>query len=234
MPVYQLPEEIIFPNPMLAGPDGLLAIGGDLSIERLLEAYRNGIFPWYSDGQPYLWWSPDPRMVLFPKNFSRFKNLRKLVKGSRFTVKVDFDFESVINHCASVPRKGQDGDTWITSEMIAAYKLLHKQGYAHSIEVYENEKIVGGLYGISLGGCFFGESMFYLVNDASKVALWHLVDLAFFLDFDLIDVQQDTDHLRYMGAENISRKDFLSLLARSLGKKDHKGNWGSIDYNINK
>ena len=234
MPIYQLTDRNIFPNPMLAGTDGLLAVGGDLSAERLIEAYRNGIFPWYSEGQPYLWWSPDPRMVLFPSNFRRYKNLARVVHSSKFRVKIDHDFESVIVNCASIPRKGQEGETWITSEMISAYLKLHKLGYAHSVEVYQSENLVGGLYGISLGSSFFGESMFYSVTDASKVALWHLVDLAIELSFDMIDVQQDTEHMRFMGAESITRKDFITLLARSVGKKDHIGNWGEINYRTNK
>ena len=234
MPIYQLTESNIFPSPMLAGADGLLAVGGDLSAERLLEAYRNGIFPWYSEGQPYLWWSPDPRMVLFPSKFKKYKNLSKLVFSKSFRVEIDGDFESVITNCASVPRKGQEGETWITSEMISAYLKLHQKGYAHSVEVYQSDKLVGGLYGISLGGSFFGESMFHYVTDASKVALWHLVDLAIELNFDMIDVQQDTDHMRFMGAETITRKDFITLLARSVGKKDQVGNWGEINYKINK
>ncbi|RLD45610.1 MAG: leucyl/phenylalanyl-tRNA--protein transferase [Bacteroidetes bacterium] len=225
MPIYQLPEEPLFPNPEMAEEDGLLAVGGDLSPERLLNAYSQGIFPWYSEGQPLLWWSPDPRMLLFPKDFKRSKSLSRTVQSDKFQIKFDRNFEEVINHCSKISRKGQPG-TWITEEMKNAYINLHQLGFAHSVETYLDEKLLGGLYGISLGGAFFGESMFHLVTDASKVALWNLVDRALEWNFDFIDVQQDTEHLRSLGAVNVDRKKFLILLSESLKKETRKGNWG--------
>jgi len=225
MPIFQLNRNIDFPNPDLAEPDGLLAIGGDLSPHRLIEAYCVGIFPWYSEGDPILWWSPNPRMVLFPNKFIRHKNLAKIVKSSKFKISFDTMFEQVIELCSSVPRKGQYGDTWITEEMKDAYVRLHKMGVAHSVEVSYKNKLVGGLYGLSIGSCFFGESMFHTVTDASKVALWHLVDRMLMWNFDMIDVQQETDHLKSMGAISVDRKEFLHLLAGSVNKKSKLGSW---------
>ncbi len=225
MPVYQLTEKILFPNPELAEPDGLLAIGGDLSPERLVNAYANGIFPWYNEGHPILWWSPDPRMVLFPDKFKRHKTLKKDVISNKFDVSFDKMFTQVITKCASVPRPGQDGDTWITDDMVDAYVRLHEMGIAHSVEVCHNDKLVGGLYGLSLGTVFFGESMFHTVSNASKVALWQLVEKLTTWDFDLIDVQQETDHLKSLGASGIKRKEFLHLLSVSIKKKSRIGNW---------
>ncbi len=225
MPIFQLNKNIDFPNPDLAEPDGLLAIGGDLSSHRLIEAYRVGIFPWYSEGDPILWWSPNPRMVLFPDKFIRHKNLAKTVNNSKFKISFDAMFEQVIELCSSVPRKGQYGDTWITDEMKDAYVKLHNMGVAHSVEVSYKNKLVGGLYGLSIGSCFFGESMFHTVTDASKVALWHLVDRMLMWNFDMIDVQQETDHLKSMGAISLDRKEFLHLLNDSVNKKSKLGSW---------
>lgn len=227
MPIFVLPDEPLFPSPELAEADGLLAIGGDLSEQRLLTAYRCGIFPWYSAGQPVLWYSPDPRMILFPGNFRRYKNLRRTVGSGKFEVRYDTDFEAVITHCSHVPRKGHAG-TWITGEMKEAYINLHRRGYCHSVEVYCEGRLAGGLYGLSLGGVFFGESMFHLVTDASKVALWHLVDRLSGWQFDFIDVQQETGHLRRLGAEAVDRRKFLTLLQQSLEKKTLKGSWAML------
>jgi len=227
MPVYHLIEEPYFPHPSVAERDGLLAFGGSLSPEWLLAAYAEGIFPWYSEGQPILWWSPDPRMVLFPEKFKRHKNLRRLVEQKKFEVRFDHDFSSVIELCSRVPRKGQT-DTWITDDMKDAYKELHRLGYCHSVETYYNDELVGGLYGVSLGGTFFGESMFHLVTDASKVALWHLVDFCLLHQFDMIDVQQETSHLKSMGAIPLPRNDFLALLEKSMEKPTQKGKWSSV------
>ncbi len=224
MPVYQLPNDILFPDPGMAEEDGLLAVGGDLSVERLLVAYSNGIFPWYSEGQPILWWSPNPRMLLFPKDFKRHKNLWRTIESGKFEVKFDSNFIGVISNCSEISRKEQPG-TWITSEMKAAYIRLHQLGFAHSVETYLEGKLVGGLYGISLGGVFFGESMFHLVSDASKVALWYLVDRVLDWGFDFVDVQQDTGHLRSLGAMTIERKKFLILLNESLKKETIRGSW---------
>ena len=225
MSVFRLNKDIDFPNPDLAEPDGLLAIGGDLSSHRLIEAYRVGIFPWYSEGDPILWWSPNPRMVLFPNKFIRHKNLAKTVKSSKFQVSFDTMFEQVIELCSSVPREGQYGDTWITEEMKDAYIKMHNMGVAHSVEVSYENKLVGGLYGLSIGSCFFGESMFHTVTDASKVALWHLVDRMLLWNFDMIDVQQETDHLKSLGAISLDRKEFLHLLAGSVNKESKLGSW---------
>lgn len=215
MPVFQLDENIIFPKPELGRKDGLLAIGGDLSPQRLSLAYTNGIFPWYSEGNPILWWSPDPRMVLFPKEFKRHKNLRKEVESPRFEVSFDQDFENVIAHCGSVLRPGQEG-TWLTREMIEAYIRLFEMGVAHSVEVWEQGKLVGGLYGLKIGKVFFGESMFHLKSNASKVALWHCVDWLLEEGVELIDAQQETPHLSSLGARLISRESFLYLLFKLI------------------
>ncbi len=215
MSVFQLPEAPVFPHPELAEPDGLLAVGGDLSPQRLLNAYAAGIFPWYSKGQPLLWWSPDPRLVLFPSEFKRHKNLRRLVQSGKFQVTVNRDFAGVITACSQVERKGQEG-TWITPEMQKAYRRLHEMGYARSVECWMDDRLVGGLYGVVLGKVFFGESMFHTVTDASKVALWYLVDDLLDQGFALIDAQQDTPHMRSLGARLISRKDFLQLLNENI------------------
>ena len=224
MPVYQLIKEIIFPLPEYAETNGLLAIGGDLCSERLLLAYSNGIFPWYSKDEPILWWSPDPRLVLLPENFKVSKSLRLLIKKNLFTVKLDTNFFEVIKKCADVVRPGQD-DTWITNEMIDAYTNLHNLGFAHSVETYYNDKLVGGLYGISLGKAFFGESMFHTMTDASKVALFFLVEKLKKWNFDFIDAQMKTSHLISLGAKEISRKEYLELLKNSLKSKTKKGKW---------
>ena len=215
MSVFQLPDEPIFPRPELADPDGLLAVGGDLSPQRLLNAYANGIFPWYSEGQPILWWSPNPRMVLFPNEFKRHKNLRRLAQSGKFSVAMDTDFPGVIKACSEAERKGQEG-TWITPEMQEAYIRLYEMGFAHSVECRLDKRLVGGLYGVVLGKVFFGESMFHKVTDASKVALWHLVDFLLENNFRMIDAQQDTPHLRSLGARLISREAFMEILRKNI------------------
>jgi leucyl/phenylalanyl-tRNA--protein transferase len=227
MPVYGLTDELLFPNPEFADKEGLLAIGGDLSSDRILLAYSKGIFPWYSDEHPILWWSPDPRMLLFPENFKVSKSLKKVINSGKFDVKFDVDFEAVIEKCATTPRNGQT-ETWITEQMKKAYTNLHTSGYCHSVETYLNGKLVGGLYGLSLGGVFFGESMFHLETDASKVALLHLVEFVRKNNFNFIDVQQDTPHLKSLGANPVSRRNFLTLLNQSLKKKTLKGNWSNF------
>lgn len=224
MTVYFLDSEMRFPDPSEAEPGGLLAVGGDLSPERLLLAYENGIFPWYSEGDPILWFSPDPRMVFLPEDFRFSKTLLKTVSSGKFSVRVDTDFAAVIENCARVGRKGQSG-TWITEEMKAAYGKLHELGYAHSFETYLEGMLVGGLYGVSLGGAFFGESMFHLETDASKAALFHLARKCREFGFDFIDSQVPTDHMRTLGGREISRKEFLLALESSLGKKTLRGRW---------
>ncbi len=224
MPVYALNKEIIFPDPNLADEQGLLAIGGDLIPERLVLAYANGIFPWYSDGDPILWWSPDPRMVLYPADFKMSKSFRQTLKNSNFEVRFDTDFKNVIDKCAKVPRYGEDG-TWITDEMKQAYYSLHKSGLAHSVETYRNNKLVGGLYGISLGRAFFGESMFHIERDASKVALYYLVERVKEWKFRFIDAQIETDHLKSLGAISISRVDYLNFLKEVINWPTKRGKW---------
>ncbi len=216
MPVFQLSSEIIFPDPDFAEPDGLLAVGGDLTPERLIEAYTQGIFPWYSEGEPLLWWSPAPRLILVPTEFHLPKSLARTIKRQTFTVTTDTAFSQVIDQCADTRTSTGEG-TWITSEMKEAYCCLHELGYAHSIESWQNDQLMGGLYGICLGRVFFGESMFARASDASKVALATLVSLCREKDIQMIDCQMTTDHLLRFGAKEVSRETFrqqLDLLAR--------------------
>jgi leucyl/phenylalanyl-tRNA--protein transferase len=224
MPVFQLEKEPIFPLPQLAEDSGLLAVGGDLSVERLIQAYAHGIFPWYSEGDPILWWSPDPRMILFPDRFKVSKSLRKVIEAGKFDVLFDTHFGEVIRACARVPRKGEKG-TWITEAMINAYTDLHEAGYAHSVEIYADGELVGGLYGVSLGSAFFGESMFFRQRDASKIALYHLVERLKDWKFSFIDTQVETGHLKRLGAEKIPRAEFLVLLKEALNSKTITGKW---------
>lgn len=215
MPVFQLPEEIIFPDPELARKDGLLAIGGDLSQERLLTAYSMGIFPWYNEDSPILWWSPNPRLVLIPEELKVSRSLRKFINKGLLKVTVNTVFEQVIRSCAGAPREGQNG-TWITEEMIEAYVRLHKAGYAHSVESWHEGKLVGGLYGIILGKAFFGESMFSRESNASKAAFVHIVEILMERGFKLIDCQVKTEHLMSLGAREVPRKTFLKMLEQAL------------------
>lgn len=222
-----LNEDIKFPPARLAGTDGLLAIGGDLSAERLLEAYRNGIFPWFSGGAPIMWWSPDPRMIMKPEEFIVRKSLRNILNRAKFEVRVDQNFLAVMKNCAEVPREGQH-DTWITDEMIKSYNKLFELGFAHSFETYYKKELIGGLYGISIGKAFFGESMFYKERDASKVALYYLSELMKKWKFHFIDVQQETDHLKSLGAYPLQREKFLNLLNKALKFPSRIGKW-SLD-----
>ncbi len=208
----------------LAEPGGLLAAGADLSPERILAAYRQGIFPWYSDGQPILWWSPDPRMVLHVAEFRVSRSLRKRVRAGTFETRVDTDFRAVIGACARTPREGQRG-TWITPEMADAYCELHRRGYAHSVESWRDGRLVGGLYGIALGRVFFGESMFAHETDASKVALVALVAQLQRLGVPLIDCQQETAHLATFGARPIPRARFAAQLAELIHSADPPPGW---------
>lgn len=224
MTVYSITEKNIFPRPEFAEKDGLLGVGGDLSPERLINAYANGIFPWYSDNQPILWWSPDPRLVLFPKDFKRNKSLKKVVAKNEFKIQFDTNFEAVIRNCAQIKREDQDS-SWITEKMIEAYIKLHELGFAHSVETYFEDKLVGGLYGVSMGKAFFGESMFHNKTDASKVALWHLVDRLLEWNFDFIDAQQETNHLKSLGAIVIKREKFLNLLEIAIAKEGIIQKW---------
>ncbi len=209
------PPDIGFPDIALAetDPNGLLAIGGDLAPERLLAAYRQGIFPWYGIGQPILWWSPAPRMVLFPEELHISRSLRRTLRREPFEVSVDQAFDAVIRACAA-PREQNPG-TWLVTEMIAAYNALHRAGHAHSIEVWRGAELAGGLYGIAIGQVFFGESMFSRYTDASKVALSLLAHVARDLPFRLIDCQVYTDHLASLGAREISRERFREQLTQA-------------------
>ena len=225
MPVYLLSEAPMFPHPGLASREGLLAVGGDLSLERLLSAYGQGIFPWFSDGEPILWWSPDPRLVLFPYEFKISRSLKKAINQSRFDITIDGAFRRVITECAET-RVAQKEPTWIVGDMIEAYCRLHESGFAHSVEAWQDGVLVGGLYGVSLGRCFFGESMFTTVNNASKVAFARLVDFLKTHEFHMIDCQVTTQHLISMGAREIPRDRFLTLLQASLKEPDMKGTWG--------
>jgi len=204
-------------------PDGLLAVGGDLSIRRLVAAYSRGIFPWYGRGDPILWWSPDPRTVLLPEEVHVSRSLRKLLRRGRFQVTMDRDFDAVIDACAA-PRDA-DGGTWLVPEMIAAYRALHVHGLAHSVEVWHDGELAGGLYGIAIGGVFFGESMFTRVDNASKVALVHLCRRLADWRFGLIDCQVLTGHLLSMGAHQMPRREFVRLVAALRDRPTPTGSW---------
>jgi len=212
---HDAPERFPPAEQALEDPPGLLAAGGDLSPERLLAAYRRGIFPWYSPGQPVLWWSPDPRAVLFPEEFRRTRSLTKTLRNAGFTTTVDRDFGAVIDGCAA-PREASPG-TWITSEMRAAYLTLHALGVAHSVESWRDGVLAGGLYGVHLGGVFFGESMFSAARDGSKIALAHLVTVCLRNSIAVIDCQLYSRHLGSLGARTIPRTQFLRLLREQVG-----------------
>ena len=217
-------KEIQFPDPNQADNDGLVSVGGELSPEYLLAAYAQGIFPWFNEGEPILWWSPNPRMVLYPDRIKISRSLDQRIKSNKFQLLVDEDFRRVIEKCSKIKRRNQSG-TWITSTMIEAYTQLHKLGFAHSVQVYHDEELAGGLYGISLGRVFFGESMFFEIPDASKVALAVLCKNLVKWKFHLVDVQQSTAHMRSMGAEDIPRQQFLNELEQALQYPTRKGKW---------
>jgi leucyl/phenylalanyl-tRNA--protein transferase len=224
MTVFRLPDEHIFPSPDLAEDNGLLAVGGDLSEERILLAYSMGIFPWYSEGDPVLWWSPDSRLVLFPEELKVSRSLRQTIKKGTFRITMDTAFEDVIKSCATGHRKDQDG-TWITDEMTEAYISLHRSGFAHSVEAWSEGRLAGGLYGVSLGSAFFGESMFIKKGNASKAAFAALIHRLIDWDFTLIDCQVPTRHLRSLGAREVPRSEFMELLKSALEKPTRKGKW---------
>lgn len=227
MPVFVLTDELSFPPPTLANSDGILAVGGDLQTERLLLAYQSGIFPWYSSGEPIIWWSPDPRFVLYPHELRVAKSMRPVFNRREFFVTYDQHFSAVIDACKRIKRPGQQG-TWITPEMRNAYLKLHKMGFAHSVEVWRENDLVGGLYGVSLGKSFFGESMFSRVSNASKVGFITLVQDLQDKDFALVDCQVYTKHLAQFGAQLIPRKDFLTQLNVSLAAPSLVGHWGAL------
>ena len=217
-----LDQSLVFPMPAqaLREPDGLLAAGGDLSPQRLLAAYRNGIFPWFSETDPILWWSPDPRCVFYPKAFVPSRSLRRSLRKNPWRISVDQAFAAVIEGCAA-PRAYAD-DTWISADIIAGYGALHEQGHAHSIEVWHDDELVGGLYGVSVGGLFCGESMFSVRTDASKIAFWALMCIAFDADWLVVDAQFENPHLMSLGASMVPRTVYLAHLeqARDLSGYD--------------
>lgn len=228
MPIYQLSENsVAFPHPELANPDGILAIGGDLSPRRILTAYANGIFPWFNPNDPILWWSPDPRFVLFPDELKVAKSMRPYFNQKKFRVTCDHDFEAVIRNCQKRGGAGEES-TWITEGMLEAYHEIHRLGYAHSVEVWEEDELVGGLYGIALGKCFFGESMFAKVSNASKFGFISLVRKLEELDFRLVDCQQQTGHLGSLGARAIPRSEFLEILSQNSEEPTMVGSWSPL------
>jgi leucyl/phenylalanyl-tRNA--protein transferase len=224
MSIFQLSEELLFPSVEYAEESGLLAIGGDLREERLLLAYASGIFPWYSEGYPILWWSPDPRLILIPDDLREARSLRQIMNKSIYEITFDTAFEQVIRMCATV-HSAKDRSTWITDEMIEAYVSLHHSGYAHSVESWVRDELVGGLYGVSLGGSFFGESMFMKRSNASKVALVMLVYQLRRWNFKVIDCQVTTEHMVKLGAREIPRSQFLTLLDQALKMPTRRGTW---------
>ena len=219
--MIEIPESFLlssigtpFPQVELAleEPNGLIAVGGELSSERLIDAYSKGIFPWYSEDDPILWYSPDPRMVITPERLHISKSLQKTLNTNRFEIQLDTDFDQVIQQCKTIERKDQNG-TWIDNKMVAAYSKLHEQGVARSVEVYQDKQLVGGLYGISMGKVLFGESMFSLVRDASKVAFVYLLEN---MNYQLVDCQVENPHLKRLGAFNIQRSAFIQQLQELL------------------
>ena len=211
--MQELSKSIWFPNHDESNKDGLIAVGGDLSVERLMHAYHSGIFPWFNEGQPLFWWSPDPRMILLPESFKVSKSLKKTILSNKYKITLNTSFEEVINCCSKIKRKGQQG-TWITNNMITAYLQLHKKGHAQSVEVWSENQLVGGLYGIDLKEkkIFCGESMFSKKNNASKIALYYLVKKLKTENYRLIDCQMYTSHLESLGAQEIPRHEFLKYL----------------------
>ena len=218
-------QNLDFPPVEQASPEGLLAVGGDLRPERLLEAYRHGIFPWYSNDQPILWWSPDPRTVLFPGKLHISRSLKRSIRPGLLSITLDQCFRDVMQQCAGPRPQYPDGGTWITTEMLDAYTTLHVQGYAHSVETWQDGQLVGGVYGVALGGAFFAESMFTRVPDASKVALVCLVRQLQTWGFRIIDCQQSSPHVTRFGAEEIPRRDFLDHLNAALALPGLRGHW---------
>jgi leucyl/phenylalanyl-tRNA--protein transferase len=224
MPVYLLPEDPVFPRPSEAEPDGLLAIGGDLSPVRILNAYSSGIFPWFQDDDDIFWFSPDPRMVLFPDEIRISASLQRVLKSGKFEIRFDTSFNEVMKACSEVPRDGQDG-SWIDRDFIKAYTGLNKLGFAHSVESYLDGKLAGGLYGISIGKVFFGESMFHKSNDASKVAFYYLVQKIKTWQFHFIDCQVETDLFKRLGAKAIPREEYLERLQTAIKAPAYEGPW---------
>lgn len=223
-PYLEINDYFDFPDPEGASPEGIVAMGGNLSPGMLLSAYRQGLFPWFNEGDPIFWWSPDPRFVLFPDEVHVSKSMKKTLRQNYFSISMDTCFEEVITRCRYSPRRDQEG-TWISEEMREAYIQLHELGFAHSVEAWQGDELCGGLYGISLGRCFFGESMFSSISNASKAALLTLSDYLGSLEFEIIDCQVPTFHLSTLGARDIPRKEFYSILHRGLSFPDRRGTW---------
>ncbi len=219
------PSDLSFPPVEHASPEGLLAVGGDLRSERLLEAYRHGIFPWYNDDQPILWWSPDPRTVLFPDRLHISRSLKRSLRPDRFKITLDTCFREVVRHCAGPRSQYPEGGTWITRGMMEAYSALHDEGYAHSAETWQGDRLVGGLYGVAIGGAFFAESMFTRVDDASKVALVSVVRQLRTWGFRIVDCQQSSPHVLRLGAEEIPRRTYIQHLEKAVTQPGRPGRW---------
>lgn len=224
MPVFQLTDNIVFPHPDLAEDSGLLAVGGDLSPERLIKAYSNGIFPWYSEGDPILWWFTAPRLVLFPNELKVSKRLARTIRKQPFEISFDGDFEQVIHNCASCRTK-QGEETWILNEMQNAYIELHRRGYCHSVECWQNGVLAGGLYGVLIDKVFFGESMFTRITDGSKIAFVALVEHLKRIGVQLVDCQMTTEHLLRFGAREVEGKTFQQLLYKYIQSSNPDGRW---------
>jgi leucyl/phenylalanyl-tRNA--protein transferase len=224
VPVYRLNEELVFPHPRFADRSGLLAVGGDLRPARLLHAYASGIFPWPHEGLPLLWFSPDPRLLLWPPEVHVSHSMRKLLHQERYRITLDRDFRTVMARCGELRTEG----TWISPPMLRAYGELHDLGYAHSVEAWQGEELAGGLYGLSLGSCFFGESMFAVRPNSSKAALITLARVLAALDFRWIDCQVPTEHLMSLGARPLARARFLKSLAAGLRQPTLRGNWAEL------
>ncbi|MDD4373797.1 MAG: leucyl/phenylalanyl-tRNA--protein transferase [Bacteroidales bacterium] len=222
----QISYDLDFPPVNLSNEAGLLAVGGTVSPGNLLRAYSMGIFPWYSEADPIMWWSPDPRMVLRPEDYRASKSLKKLVREGNYKLGIDTCFKEVMNNCAQNPRKGDSG-TWITADLTEGFVNLHEAGFAHSFEIFMNNELVGGLYGLAIGKVFFGESMFFKVSNASKLAFYHLIEFLLRNKFKLIDAQQETAHLKSLGAYSIMRRDFIDLLNNYVKQPGLYGNWGT-------
>lgn len=227
-PYLSVLERFSFPEPESATPEGIVGAGGNLSPGMLLSAYRQGIFPWYSDGDPILWWSPDPRFVVLPDTLHVSKSMRKVLRQGQFTITIDRDFGHVIESCANMKRSHEDG-TWITPEMQNAYMGLHDLGYAHSVEAWVGDVLAGGLYGVSLGKAFFGESMFSRRPDASKAAFLLFARMLFAEGFEFIDSQVYTGHMARLGGRDIPRPAFLRHLSRALSSPDRVGSWSDCE-----
>jgi leucyl/phenylalanyl-tRNA---protein transferase len=232
MPAYWLSDyEISFPHPSLAEEDGLLALGGDLRPERLMLAYRNGIFPWFEENGVYAWFTPDPRCVLIPSELKVHKSMKSTFNQQKFEYSLDTCFDKVIAACAEISRKDQAGNSWINDKYIAAYTKMHQLGVAHSVEVWESGALVGGLYGLAIGKVFCGESMFASVPNASKAGFITLVKALQTAKFTLVDCQQETEHLKSLGAKTIKRVDFMNLLAYNQYEKSLIGRWSLNEEN---